>query len=166
MNVFFFGFKRAFHGTLRLMRKPLRSFGLTSARFDLLYALRSPDQEGYATGPTQSELRKLLGVTASVVSRMLRSLETLGLVARERGGADRRTKRVTLTDRGKACVEQAYRALRHASCRLVNLALGVRRHAGKNRFSLPALLLEDFLGGLRAFCADSATLYYPWHPDD
>src|SRR5215469_1809792 len=62
MNQIFFASKRAFHGVLRVMRKPLRSLGLTAARFDMLFALMGGGPEQARFGKTQSELRRSLGV--------------------------------------------------------------------------------------------------------
>jgi hypothetical protein len=39
MNAILFGTKRAFHSFLSVTRRPLLSFGLTAARFDMLFAL-------------------------------------------------------------------------------------------------------------------------------
>ena len=83
----FFGLKRAHHGTLRITRKLLAAFGLTAARFDLLYAVKKERR-----GILQSALRKVLGVSRATVSRMLASLEELGLVRRTFAKQDRRGK--------------------------------------------------------------------------
>ncbi len=77
MHTVFFGLKRAFHGTLRVTRGALATFGLTAARFDMLYIVA---KEGSSL--TQRRLQRALGVAAATVSRMLRSLEKLGLVER------------------------------------------------------------------------------------
>ena len=80
MNAIFFGLKRAYHGTLRIYRHALARQGLTAARFDLLYAAREYRRHGVR----QSSLRRALGVSAPTVSRMVASLEALGLLRRER----------------------------------------------------------------------------------
>src|SRR5277367_5509039 len=88
MNEIALGAKRTFHGFLRITRRRLASVGLTGARFDMLYAVRR--QGRFLSGEEdsielrQSDLRRILGVTATVVSRMVRALERLGLVARRR----------------------------------------------------------------------------------
>ena len=51
---------------------------------------------------TQRELRKALGVSGPTVSRMLGSLEELGLVEREVSDLDRRERYVMLTNAGRA----------------------------------------------------------------
>jgi DNA-binding MarR family transcriptional regulator len=74
--------------------------GLTPARFDLMYAI----YRSYEGWMTQATLRRALGVSAPTVSRMLRSLEELGLVFRTRARRDRRTREVMLTHEGRARV--------------------------------------------------------------
>ena len=106
MNILFFGLKRAYHGTLRVTRRALVRLGLTAARFDLLYIV----QKGGAV-LTQRELRKALGVAGPTVSRMLRSLEELGLVERVVSDLDRRERFVMLTKLGRRCVRKAARLL-------------------------------------------------------
>jgi DNA-binding MarR family transcriptional regulator len=107
LHATFFSLKRAFHGILRIVRRPLASYGLTAARFDLLYVL----YERLGHRALQSEIRSALGVTAPTVCRMLASLEKLGLVTRERCDLDRRTWVVGLTWAGVERMEAAYRAL-------------------------------------------------------
>jgi DNA-binding MarR family transcriptional regulator len=104
MDQVFFSLKRAYHGTLRVARAALVKLpykGLTPARFDMLHALRSDDFLD------QRALQDVLGVTKTVVSRMVRSLEELGYVARERDPEDRRTVVVWLTELGSYCIECA-----------------------------------------------------------
>ncbi len=167
MNALFFGTKRAFHATLRLTRVNLARRGLTAARFDLLYALRQSSRPTGQMG--QSVLRRTLGVAASTVSRMLTSLEALGLVERSRSEVDRRARDVRLTPLGR---------------RRLGLALGFFIRAGAAALALDCALggerwydadgycffewgnLESALGRLRRAFGDSATLHYPWHPDD
>src|ERR1700733_880956 len=100
MHTVFFDLKRAYHSPLRLTRRLLKRLGLTAARFDLLYIVEK-------AGKTmlQCELRRVLGVTAPTVSRMLASLQALGLVEREVVDLDRRRRHVTLTKAGlRSCV--------------------------------------------------------------
>lgn len=104
MNFYFFGLKRSFHAVLRLARRVAAGYGLTPARADMLYAIfRVPvaDYVGAAGRGviTQSDLRRELGVSAPTVSRMVRSLETLGFVKRT-PSFDRRTLDIRLTDEG------------------------------------------------------------------
>src|SRR5258708_28960910 len=102
MNGLFFGCKKAFHGCLRITRPWLKHLGLTAARFDMLTAIREHPYRAL-----QSSLRKTLGVTAPTVSRMLRSLEQLGLIERARCISDRRQVQVTLTAAGLKSLRRA-----------------------------------------------------------
>jgi DNA-binding MarR family transcriptional regulator len=108
MNVVFFSLKRAFHGTLRVFRGALAKLGLTAARFDLLYIVLKEK------GLLQRELQRALGVAAPTVSRMLASLEELGLVVREVSEDDGRQRYVVLTKAGRRSVIRAARALIHS----------------------------------------------------
>jgi DNA-binding MarR family transcriptional regulator len=172
MHAAFFGLKRAFHGTLRVMRTALTKLGLTAARFDMLYALphRSEDFE---LGMRQSALRRTLGVSAPTVSRMLASLEELGLVGRERAFAcDRRQLLVRLTRAGRALIQNAERLL--ITSGLVQLTVDSAFDTDQPGarwcdemyciFEMDAL--EGFLKRFRRAFGDIATLYYPWRPDE
>jgi DNA-binding MarR family transcriptional regulator len=108
MNVLFFSLKRAFHGTLRVFRRELSRLGLTAARFDLLYIVLKEK------GLLQRELQRALGVAASTVSRMLGSLEELGLIVREVAEDDGRQRYVMLTEAGRQSVLRAARSLIHS----------------------------------------------------
>jgi DNA-binding MarR family transcriptional regulator len=177
VHAIFFGLKRAFHGTLRVTRPMLASLGLTAARFDLLYALPGP-RRGKRRGTWQSLLRRKLGVSRPTVSRMLGSLEELGLVSRtrEQVGLDRRQVLVALTDAGHALLRKATRLfLRSGLVRLaVDTALGAELGEGPlaNRWHVKSdcLIATDTLDGLlrkvRHEFGDFAKLDYPWHPDD
>jgi DNA-binding MarR family transcriptional regulator len=102
MHVVFFGLKRAYHGTLRITREPLRGRGLTPARFDLLYAVKE-----CPGGVLQSALRRILGVCRATASKMLISLEELGLVKRTVYRYDRRQRLVRLTGYGRHSIRDA-----------------------------------------------------------
>jgi DNA-binding MarR family transcriptional regulator len=104
MNAIFFFSKRAFHSTLRVGRPLLSQHGLTAARFDLLYAIHR-----YPFGVLQSEVRRMLGVTAPTVSRMVRSLEELGFLSRETA-YDKRQRRVRITRDGIVRLRRAISA--------------------------------------------------------
>jgi DNA-binding MarR family transcriptional regulator len=160
VNAHFFGTKRAFHAILRVMRKPLASFGLTAARYDMLYAI---DRSGSLT--RQRELSSRLGVHKSVVSRMLRSLEQLGLVKRQRS-CDGRQRIVRLTDVGLDRLRDAARCLARASRRLLCMAIcfGLERNPDE-RFR-HMCRYESYLDVIRKLFGDTARRWYPWHPDD
>jgi len=167
MNAIAFGTKRAFHGFLRVTRKPFASLGLTAARFDMMSALWG----GPHVGPQrtrQSDLRRTLGVSAPVVSRMVRALEALGWVERRRERCpDRRQVLVRLTAAGEECIRTARGLLLRAVRRLVFEAICFGRHRDWGQRLLHMDRLEGYLKALRDDFGDIATLYYRWgHPDD
>ena len=124
MNAVFFGLKRAHQSTLRITRPMLHAMGLTAARFDMLFVLlESPEGRGWTlgrrpgpnSGLLQSRLRKILGVSRPTVSRMLASLEELGILVRRRCELDRRQLREIALDRAGTAAASVLRALRGVS---------------------------------------------------
>ena len=101
MNPIFFGFRRAYYGTLRLTRRALTQMGITAARFDLLHIL-----DHARGGMPQRAIQRALGVASSTVSRMLTSLEKLRLVLREPMIRDQRCTWVELTKKGRRLVRR------------------------------------------------------------
>jgi DNA-binding MarR family transcriptional regulator len=170
MNAHFFGTKRAFHAILRITRKPLASFGLTAARYDMLYAIfggiPEPDADCSDTLVEQREVPDMLGVHKSVVSRMLQSLERSGLVVRERCTCDRRQIWVELTDAGIARLRDAARCLARACQRLLHMAICFGRWRDPDQRFRHMSAYESYLGRIRSEYGDTAWLAYRWHPDD
>jgi DNA-binding MarR family transcriptional regulator len=105
MHTIPFGLKRTFHGFLRIMRPWFRRFSLTPARFDLLYAIQHRGRDCML----QSEIRSLLGVHPSTVSRMIDSLVDLGFIIRQRDRLDGRERVVVLTGKGALLLRRAIR---------------------------------------------------------
>jgi DNA-binding MarR family transcriptional regulator len=162
MHAMFFGLKRAFQSTLRLTRPYLARLGLTAARYDMMHALK-----GETYGKSQLTLRRTLGVTAPTVSRMLRSLEELGLVRRERNESDRRQRRVSLTELGRRALRRAERALMDSG--LVPLAIDSALTDSWWDGDAAFLAMCDLDSRLALVCRgfrDHGHLVYPWHPDD
>ncbi len=110
MHPLSFQIKRAHHRVIALGKQLLHRFGLTPARFDLLVIVyaRWEFQKRLYDAPAQTDLCRVLGVTAPTVSRMVRSLEEHGIVRRFRNPVDRRTKQVTLTEEGLALFREAF----------------------------------------------------------
>lgn len=160
MHAILFSLKRAFHSSLRIPRRVTRLHGLTPARFDLLHLVHS-----WQLDVPQAELRKALGVSRATVSRMLRSLEELGIVRRRRA-LDRRTRDVSLSDYGRTLFRRAARELWGSG--LVDLFVEsiASWHKDPNRIFRNMCTLESHLDHIRDTARDTATLYYPWHPDD
>jgi DNA-binding MarR family transcriptional regulator len=165
MNAIFFGCKRAFHACMRIARQALHRLGLTPARFDMLTAIGVDRWRSC----TQRELRGHLGVTAATVSRMVRSLEDLGLVERlKRARPDRRLVRVKLTESGLKCMRKASRLL--VATGAIQLAVDSALTDGRPHDEALCLKemdrTEAILYRIRRAFGDVATLAYPWHPDD
>jgi DNA-binding MarR family transcriptional regulator len=166
MHTIFFGFKRAHHATLGLTRHALKRMGLTAARFDLLFALKDS-----RLGMLQSRLRRLLGVSRTTVSRMLVSLEQLGLLTRKLSWSDRRTRDVNLTPRGRSTIVHAHRVFTRSGWAqlAVDSALGTEgayRWFSEGECIQATALLDGLLGQVRRVFGDRATLAYPWEPDN
>jgi DNA-binding MarR family transcriptional regulator len=129
----------------------------------MLYAIRRGRSQ------LQSQLRRILGVTAPVVSRMLRSLEELRLVTREPCSSDRRQRIVRLTIAGKCCLQHAFRTLARANkppYRALMRAITFGHPNDVDKCFVATCNLESVLRAMRIEFGDTATLYYPWHPDD
>ena len=164
MNAIFFGCKRAFHGFLHITRPWLRDLGLTAARFDMLTAI----WKSYGHGIGQRELVDMLGVTAATISRMLKSLEKLGLLTRTRPSNDLRRRDVQLTAKGITTIRRATRCFigSGAAQLAVDCALSENRVEDYDLCFNMMDWADDILRRLRHAFGDIAQLYYPWHPDD
>ena len=161
MHAILFSLKRVYLGTLQVTWGMLAKAGLTPARFDLLYdLLRSGGMKW------QSDIRRALGVCAMTVSRMVRSLEALGIVTRTRAERDRRQLEVRVTPLGKALVRYVRRRLirRGVVDRLIDNWF-LFDPKTKNRIG-ELEMFETTLHRTRRRLSDGATVFYPWHPDD
>jgi DNA-binding MarR family transcriptional regulator len=164
MNHFLYATKRAYYGTLRVVRAPATSVGVTAARFDLMYAIFG----AYRGQIHQAALARKVGVSVPVVARMLRSLEELGYVLRERCRVDRRKILVGLTKAGRRCFLRARLVLMCSG--LVDLAIDSA--LGGERWFDEAYALDEkdrldhALTRLRDAFWAGGELRYPWHPDD
>jgi len=166
MHVLYFGLKRAFHATLKVNRPLLDRHGITPARFDLLYCIHQRQIDTVL----QSEVRKALGVARPTISRMVRSLQKLGLVARGYDCIDRRQKPLRLSVAGRKVVRRVLRKLVRSDVvgRCVRWAFSYPNAPPSKRWTNIHLidLLDGTLERFRRCFGDFATLAYPWHPDD
>jgi DNA-binding MarR family transcriptional regulator len=138
--------------------------GLTAARFDLLYALRQ--NRGALR---QRRLVRTLGVTHPVVSRMLKSLRTLGLTTRERRPKDKREWVISLTPAGRALINKASFefVFRRRAARIVEEGLCPDMPADENRATEALLRMNDLdimLNNFRYVFRAGGTLHYRWAP--
>ena len=171
MNCLFFGFKRAFHSTLRVSRIDFKEIQLTPARMDALYAI---DQERRSKGLVwQSVLRHILGYSArSTLTEMLRALEELGWVRRKRSKRDARQREVELTKAGQAKLAKA-----HWHFCATDWAFEAPYWAKDwpkptadesqawDSFLEKAEVLDKILSNVRFALRDTSTLFYPWAED-
>ena len=151
--------KRSFHASLRVARELVAPFGLTPARFDLLSVIYRSDRV-----ITQRDLRDILGVSGPTISRMVRSLEDLGLLRRGRYWGDLRQREVALTSEGSTRVRDVFRAvIRVGYVQLaVDSALAPDRvfdaRACASETEVALAVFKRFGQGL----GDRATHRYPW----
>ncbi len=171
MHAIFFGVKRVHLEVVRLTRDLIRHSNLTPARFDMLRIVQV-----YPDGVAQGTIQWLLGVTAPVVSRMVKALELLGFVARERHRRDGRSRWVRLTERGAIAVRVA------SSATLTNFEAertAARVVTGDKRLQSDSYdetvktieqatdtvaLVDGILTKMRAALADRAAFHHPWLP--
>lgn len=85
----------------RRLDDQLRALGLTRTTWCILLAVGNE----MLTQP--SDIADFVGIDRTATSRALRQMEEAGLLARSSGTADRRTRRVVLTDPGRAAIHAA-----------------------------------------------------------
>ena len=158
MHEVFFGFKRVHLRVLKLTRVFMpKEVALTPARFDMM---RIVELHAVRWGwVAQHRIQDLLGVSAATVSRMLKSLEALGFVVRERMDHDLRMRRIHITELGRERVRAALRALVE-SRKAERLALiGLDREA---RARPKLRVLKRYLSTIRKRYGDPAPFEHPW----
>jgi DNA-binding MarR family transcriptional regulator len=99
MHAVAFATKRAHLRTLHHLQRITKRLGLTPARYDMLLAIGRG-------GLLQRDLWRRFDVSRTTVSRMVRALESLGLVTRHRNAGEP-SRRVNLTDKGRILLDRA-----------------------------------------------------------
>lgn len=156
MHAMFFGIKLAHLRTLAVTRRLLRGMELTPARFDMMRVVELHQEDGIA----QENLRQLLGVSAATVSRMLKSLEALGFVVRNRYAHDGRSLIVQITEIGLERVRDARDALVESG---VAERMALRGLAFEPAVAKPLVeTLRSFLSGVRKIYGCFAPFEHPW----
>lgn len=105
--------RRAHQISAAVFEDECRSVGLTPAQFGVLSVLRA------SPGLDQSSLARALGFDKVTVLRVLRGLETRGLIAREPAPASRRNLAISLSAEGLALLKQAQEPADRAYDRLM-----------------------------------------------
>ena len=172
-----FSVKKSFHSILRVTRQRTSIFHpkLTPARFDMMYALFGNDEKKLVI--RQKRLCEILGVTRPTVSRMSRSLETLGLLTRTRSTSDKRNIVMELTKAGYRLIRRAHDAFVKRGWADLAICTALGHDAGRtldrNRWWHPPYVykemdtLEALLDKIRYEYADFATLQYVrWRPPE
>jgi DNA-binding MarR family transcriptional regulator len=90
-----------------------KAFGITPVQYGLMTALL------HYPGCDQVSLGAELGIDRSNVADVVARLADRGLARRERGDADRRTMRASLTDEGVALTRTMHNAMQRAQDRLL-----------------------------------------------
>jgi DNA-binding MarR family transcriptional regulator len=160
MHPTFFSVKRVHLSLVAWQRVLLRSqcgTRITPARFDLMRVIAA-----HGGSCARWRLVKVLGVSGTVVSRMVKALERDGLVRRSREPHDRRCVLVSLTGLGRFDVDQARLftegpALESLARRVFSFADG-----GSAR---QATVFAEFLQEARVNLRDRAPLPHPWVAD-
>ena len=167
MHQIFFLCKRSYWGIQNKLRWPLKDkFDITPARVDMLYAI---EKSRYAVSEKeQRRLTKKLGVTRSVVSRMLRAMEALGWISREKAEYDRRMWLVSVTDKGQELLDRVMRAFVKSGRVAHWVYLGLLPNWRNRDLRFERLIFfEADLCFFRRNFNGGGTLYYPFgHPDD
>jgi len=119
----------------RRLDEGLRRIGLTRTTWCILLAVENE-------GRTQpSEIAEFVGIDRTGTSRALRQMEQAGLIDRDAGTGDRRTRRVTLTDAGRAAIA-AGTPLARANAEVLAGRLSPEDHAELKRL-LETLIRAD-----------------------
>jgi DNA-binding MarR family transcriptional regulator len=169
MHAIFFGVKRVHIEAVRLTGHIIRMSALTPARFDLMRLVQlHPD------GLHQSVVPWLLGVTAPVVSRMLKALQKLGFVEREKDQADGRCLIIRITERGKVAVGMAKQETlvnREAERTAARVVTADRRLVSKTPQEREEIIagarrelatFDSLLLSIRHALFDRAPYHHPW----
>ncbi len=170
MEEVFVSLKQAANEALIAQNQMTKEFGLTPARFDVLFALKEFSDELPTMTMTQYELRDMFRVTAPVISRMLRSLEKLGLVRRGPRTRKYRTSRlVHLTERGRALIKRAAKRIVFNG-RVRRLASRALRRGSRSNDEHRRDLLGGLLSTLTTFLhlrrCPPTPIALSWEPED
>lgn len=93
--------QRAARTVGRRYDQALRPLGITNGQFSILMVLSRPQPTG------MTELADFIGMDRTTLTAALKPLERRGLVQLDQDAEDRRARRITLTDAGRALIGEA-----------------------------------------------------------
>jgi DNA-binding MarR family transcriptional regulator len=114
-------------------------FGLTHAQYSLLGSLYALSRDG--TRPSQRELADFAGLDPIYVSRLIKTLEKSGLVARERHPSDTRALQIGLTEHAAALFPRVAAIVRSLNDELLEPIGGSRGRRNQELVDTLQLLL-------------------------
>lgn len=91
------------------MDRVLEPAGLTQAQYTVLAPLHAMSRDGHR--PSQRQVADATGIDAVYISRLVRTLERGGFVARAVNAADSRAVELAVTEQGRAALQKATRAV-------------------------------------------------------
>jgi len=151
MDTTIFSLKRAHHATLAFARRMLKEFEITPARYELLRLVEGT----FAGSIEQSNLVRMLGVSAPVVSRMVKQLVALGLVDHYRYEECPRIKVVEVTKKAVALLARIHREVFEWGFPWFALRLALDPHERRGRAPRQATL-RGLLVCVRRWFGDAA----------
>ena len=122
--------------TLRASTGRVAALGLTFSEFEVLATLRGFSPTARLT---PGELSSAILLTSGGLTKVLRTLEEKGLVVRPDAAADKRSKPVALTAKGRRLVEKAMAEILRADTELIEGAIAPRELETLNRLLARAL---------------------------
>src|SRR5262245_11093539 len=143
-----FQLKRAHLSAVGAGRRLLQDVpDMTPARFDILYLIHKTPRlmRSFGYKADQVTIVQRLGLSRATISRMLKRLEELGLVTRERCHNDARRKLVTLTEAGIQRIRAALHIV-FTGCEMIRAytSMWKGRRSRRNRCWLHHNLAELF----------------------
>ncbi len=126
---------RALQVALDLYAEEFGPGGLTQRQYAVLSAVATQD------GLTQTDLVRITGIDRSTLADMAARMITKGLLERQRSASDARANAVSLTEAGRAALEDAQPKMAAVDARLLKLLSGGKRDA------LTGLLRDLVKGG-------------------
>ncbi|WP_374348599.1 MarR family winged helix-turn-helix transcriptional regulator [Phenylobacterium sp.] len=144
---------RALQVALDLYAEEFGPGGLTQRQYAVLSAVATQD------GLTQTDLVRITGIDRSTLADMAARMITKGLLERQRSASDARANAVSLTEAGRAALEDAQPKMAAVDARLLKLLSGGKRDA------LTGLLRDLVKGGDEAAAPEAVKPPKPPKPE-